>query len=92
MAARTGGSPGTVWPEVLADTGLDATSVSYERVDTPEDAERRHFRGSPTILIEGEDPFADDDAPVGLSCRIYQTETGPAGAPSVRQLTDALRR
>lgn len=65
--------------------------VSYQLIDTMEAAEATGFRGSPTILIDGVDPFADADAPVGLSCRIYQTESGPAGAPSREQLSGVLR-
>jgi hypothetical protein len=33
--------------------------ISEERVTTPENARRVGFRGSPTVLIDGEDPFAD---------------------------------
>lgn len=69
----------------LAAGGEDA-GVTYESIDTPGRAEQARFRGSPTILVDGRDPFADEDAPVGLSCRIYQTETGPDGAPSLAQL------
>lgn len=59
-------------------------------VDTPEEAERTGFRGSPSILIDGIDPFADPDAPVGLSCRVYQTPDGPAGSPTLDQLRKML--
>ncbi len=48
------------------------------------------FRGSPTVLINGADPFADPAAPVGLACRVHRTPTGPAGAPSIDELTAAL--
>ncbi len=34
--------------------------------------------------------LADRDAPIGFACRIYQTETGPAGSPSLVQLEQAL--
>jgi hypothetical protein len=65
-------------------------SVERRGVDTIERAEEVGFRGSPTILIDGRDPFARGDEPVGLSCRIYQTPDGPAGAPTVEQLRAAL--
>ena len=64
--------------------------VNRRLVDTPEEAERLGFRGSPSILIDGADPFSDPDAPVGLSCRIYQTPTGPAGSPTLEQLRAAV--
>lgn len=64
-------------------------AINYQLVDTFEAAEALEFRGSPTILVDGVDPFADRDAPVGLSCRVYRTETG---APSVEQLREAISR
>ncbi len=67
--------------------GLDVVRVL---VDTPEAAERTRFRGSPSIHVEGSDLFADSDAPVGLSCRIYQTPDGSAGSPTLDQLRRAL--
>lgn len=64
--------------------------LRYRRIETPETAEACSFRGSPTILVDGEDVFAEGDEPVGLSCRIYQTPDGPAGSPTVEQLRAAL--
>jgi hypothetical protein len=60
-------------------------------VGTPEEAEAGPFRGSPTVLVNGRDPFADTDSPVGFSCRVYRTEGGLAGAPTVEQLVAVLR-
>ncbi len=77
--------------EALREAGADGSAITYEKIETPEQAEEAGFRGSPTILVDGRDPFADEDAPVGLSCRIYQTDAGPAGAPSLSQLVVALR-
>ena len=54
-------------------------------------AERAAFPGSPTIRIDGIDPFAPTDG-VGLSCRVYRTVTGLGGAPSVADLILALRQ
>jgi hypothetical protein len=52
------------------------------------------MRGSPTLLIDGRDPFAYADPPdrdFGLSCRIYRDEHGRAvPATSVTQLHDAI--
>jgi hypothetical protein len=62
-----------------------------QQIETPEAAEQHGFRGSPTVLIDGVDPFADPEAPVGLSYRVYATETSFAGSPSLDQLRTALR-
>lgn len=59
-------------------------------VSTAEEAEETGFRGSPTIKLDGRDPFARGDEEAGLSCRLYQTPDGPAGSPTVAQLEAAL--
>ncbi|MCB2412423.1 thioredoxin family protein [Demequina sp. TTPB684] len=64
--------------------------IRHQNVETGEDAERVGFHGSPTILIDGMDPFAHADASVGLACRIYETPQGPAGAPTLEQLRQAV--
>ena len=59
-------------------------------VDTAEEAERVGFHGSPSILINGADPFDAGDASVGLACRRYLTPHGAAGAPTTEQLRAAI--
>ena len=66
--------------------------ISRQIVDTPEKAEETRFRGSPSILVNGVDAFADPDAPVGLSCRVYQTPEGRAGSPTIEQLRAVMSR
>jgi hypothetical protein len=75
----------------LAEVGSSGAVIEYEIVDTDERAQSSGFHGSPTILLDGVDPFADENTAVGLTCRRYATETGFAGAPSVAQLVAALR-
>ncbi len=73
---------------------LDATeataSVRYVQVETDEEAERLGFHGSPTILIEGRDPFEAPSLATGLACRLYRTPAGLAGAPTKEQLIKVL--
>ena len=77
--------------EAMSRLGLPASALTLETVDTPEQAEALGFRGSPTVLVDGEDRFADPSAPVGLSCRVFPTPDGLAGAPTVEQLLAVLR-
>lgn len=65
-------------------------TVNHQLVDSVEEAERLGFHGSPSILLEGADVFADPDAAVALSCRMYQTPRGPAGAPTLDQLREVI--
>jgi hypothetical protein len=76
--------------EALRSAGRTDVTIEYEQVDTPEDAARTGFRGSPTILVDGVDPWGESDAPVGLSCRIYRTGAGAQGAPTVQEIERAL--
>ena len=66
-------------------------NITLQPVESADEAQRLGFRGSPTILVDGRDPWADSDAPVGLSCRVFQTDSGLAGLPSDAQLAKVLR-
>ena len=74
----------------LAATGHNDVHVLLRLVDSDDDATLLQFTGSPTILVDGVDPFAGTDAQIGLSCRLYHTPDGPAGAPTINQLIRAL--
>ena len=75
--------------EILGDDSM----VEMRCVADVDEAEREHLHGSPTILIDGIDPFiAPGVAPaVSWSCRLYNTESGPAGVPSLALLRSALK-
>lgn len=77
--------------EALRAEGMGDVEPVLERVETAEDAERIRFIGSPTILLDGRDPFAGAKAAFGLTCRVYQTPEGLAGSPTPDQLRAALR-
>ena len=76
---------------LLDEAGWDG-AIQFVIVDSPERAEELGFRGSPTVLIDGDDPFLDTDAPVGLSCRIYPTVEGYRGTPPEQALRAAIAR
>ncbi len=71
--------------------GRTDISVSFQVIDGPEHAEAVGFHGSPSILVDGVDPFDDGTAVVGYGCRVYPTADGRQGCPTVEQLTEALR-
>jgi len=76
--------------EAIAVVG-HAVQIEHVLVSTPQEADAIGFHGSPTVLVDGLDPFSDADAPVGLTCRLYRTEEGVAGSPTVAQLVAVLR-
>jgi hypothetical protein len=69
--------------------GVDAARL-HDRSIAAEDAPV-DFPGSPTILIDGVDPFAGA-MPGGPACRRYWTERGLDLAPSMEQLVEVLTR
>lgn len=65
------------------------TVVRHREVTDEREAVEAGMHGSPTLLVDGEDPFAAPGQPPSLSCRLYQDATGHAdAAPPV----DALRQ
>jgi hypothetical protein len=77
--------------KALVAVGHGDAEVEHRQVSTPEEAEQLGFRGSPTVLVNGRDPFLDHGSPVSLSCRIYRTPDGLTGSPTVEQLVEALQ-
>lgn len=78
--------------EALGRLGRTDVAITRQRVASQDEAETWGFRGSPTVLVDGRDVFAEPGAPVGLSCRVYATDEGLSGAPTVEQLVDVLGR
>ena len=74
----------------MPEAGLEGVEPRLEQINSPEEAERVHFVGSPTILIDGRDPFEGSGERFGLTCRVYQTPDGLAGSPTIEQLREAL--
>lgn len=79
--------------EVLAEENLGA-DVEAVAVATEEDARRRGFGGSPTILVEGADIDPESRDRAGrLSCRTYRKPDGSLGPlPDKETIRQALRR
>jgi hypothetical protein len=81
LAARLG--------EVLADR--PDIEVEQLIVTDGDAAVRLGMAGSPTLLVDGTDPFAAPGQPPSLSCRLYQDAAGrTSGAPTVEALRRAL--
>ena len=65
--------------------------VRHREVANDREAAETGMHGSPTLLIDGVDPFAQPGQAPSLSCRLYRDSGGRlAGAPSVQALRQAL--
>lgn len=76
--------------QALEQLGRDP-SVERRRVETDAEASMIGFTGSPTVRIDGRDPFATGDEQVALACRVYRTPEGLSGSPTLAQLIEVLR-
>ena len=71
--------------------GRRDVTVSRQVIADQDEAARRGMHGSPTILVDGMDPFAEPRQPASVSCRLYRDGNGQVdGAPSVSQLRQAI--
>ncbi len=77
---------------VIEGMSTDDVSLEYQLIDTLEKADRVGFLGSPTILVDGRDPFVTGTEQVGMTCRVFRTEHGVQGAPTESQLSGVLAR
>jgi hypothetical protein len=76
--------------EALRALGRSDVVVSERVVEDAAAACAAGMRGSPTILVDGRDPFANEAGEPSLSCRLYRSADGVAGAPSVAELVSVL--
>ena len=75
----------------VADGDPDIRIVR-QRVADPDDAKAAGLHGSPTILIDGVDPFAEPGTEASWACRVFVSADGVQGAPSTEQLREAMGR
>jgi hypothetical protein len=86
------GCPGAVMLTArLSQLVSGRTEVEQVLVCDQDQATMLQMTGSPTLLIDGVDPFAVAGLPPSLSCRLYRDENGALScAPSLAQLRAAL--
>ena len=70
--------------------GLAAQSVRTTVIVSQEQAQERAFVGSPTILIDGVDPFGVPGQSPAIACRVYATPAGLSGVPPLGDVVSAL--
>lgn len=65
-------------------------SLREREVGTQEDAAAAGMHGSPTVLVDGRDPFPTSGEP-SLSCRLYREGDRTLGAPSVEAVVAVIK-
>ncbi|MFF4733214.1 alkylmercury lyase family protein [Streptomyces mirabilis] len=75
------------------DQALDGRAAEVELIEVADEAQaaRLGMTGSPTVLVDGTDPFAIPEEATSVSCRLYRGSDGRTeGAPSVADLRRVL--
>jgi len=71
--------------------GRPAATITRQVITDAAEAARWGMHGSPTLLINGQDPFAEPGAAPAVACRLYRAEDGHLeGAPTEATLRQAL--
>jgi hypothetical protein len=65
--------------------------IELIEIKTEADVQRWKFIGSPTIRIDGIDPFDQGTSNFGLECRVFNTPDGLIGWPTKQMLIDAIK-
>ena len=77
--------------KVVADQGIDA-QIEYTVIKSDKQAFDHGFIGSPTIRVNGVDPWPIPNAPAGMRVRLFFTAEGPLDYPSYEMLVEAISR
>lgn len=77
--------------DMLDELGRAATPVAVRVIDSQTEAARQGFTRSPTLRVDGVDPFAEPGRAPALACRVYATPAGLRGLPGADAVRAALR-
>jgi hypothetical protein len=77
---------------LAGDQRIDV-AITRRVLDNQAAASEAGMTGSPTLLVDGDDPFAEPGLVPSVSCRLYPADGGGVDrAPSVDAIRAALRR
>ena len=65
--------------------------VRLVEITTPQQAQEEQFLGSPSFRVDGLDLWPETRAQYNLSCRVYHTDQGMRGSPTVEMLREKLQ-
>jgi hypothetical protein len=74
--------------EVLGEE-KEGTELEIIRINSPEEAKKYNFQGSPSVKIDGEDWEEKNDTP-SLRCRLYMIDGKLTGVPSKEFIREKL--
>jgi hypothetical protein len=86
------GPAAVVLRQALDEAGLSTVGFTTRVVASQQEADQVGFLGSPSVLIDGTDPFADPTRRPAMACRLYDDEAGLSGVPPLGPLRQAFKR
>ena len=75
----------------LKDEEMHDVDVQLVLINNEEDATKAKFLGSPSFHINGQDLWPEERTSFQIACRVYHTEDGLQGYPSVEMLIEQIR-
>ena len=75
----------------LDEEGFTDDEIQLVLINNEEDATNEKFLGSPSFRINHQDLWPEERTSYHLGCRVYQTENGLKGSPTVEMLRDKIR-
>lgn len=73
---------------------IETENLPYQvrliEITTPQQAQEERFLGSPSFRLNGEDLWPETRTRYNMSCRVYQTDQGMRGSPSVKMLREKI--
>lgn len=75
----------------LSSEGLDNSEVQLVLIKNDFAADKERFLGSPSFRLNGQDLWPEKRNSYFLGCRIYATENGMRGYPSIDMIRNKLR-
>jgi len=85
------------WQEALENLRqvIETETLPYQvrliEITTPQQAQEERFLGSPSFRLNGMDLWPETRTRYNMSCRVYQTNQGMRGSPSVEMLRERIR-
>ena len=74
---------------------IAAENLSHQvrliEITTPQQAQEERFLGSPSFRMNGRDLWSEKRSRYNMSCRVYQTDQGMRGSPTVDMLRVQIR-
>ena len=64
--------------------------LTVRTIDTEAEATHQGFTGTPSLLVNGSDPFAEPGLAPALACRVSFIPSGPRGLPEAAAVRAAL--